>query len=126
MNYSSQFVWMCLKAAKTFEANAARDSGRKGASSRKSCELALTVGSESETRADIFSGKIRKFSQQFFLRHASCKVFQHVGHRHSRTANAGLAASLIRLNGNDSLIIHNQIIPQPRVSGEGSLSRLLD
>jgi len=112
VKYPSQFVWRCcLKAPIRFEAIAARDSGRNGSLSGKGCELAFAVGGERKAGADIFRGKIGKFSQQFFLRHASRKVFQHVGYRHSRAANAGLAASLIRLDGYDSLIIHGRIIP---------------
>ena len=63
-------------------------------------------------------GKVRKFSQEFFLSHASGKILQDVGDRIPCAADARFTAPLVRLDCYNLPIIHERIISQTKPAGE--------
>ena len=73
-------------------------------------EFALAVGSKRQTGFNIFSREVREVRQNFRFGHAAGKVFEHIRHGHSRSANSRFAAALTRFDGNDLAIIHVAMI----------------
>ena len=72
--------------------------------------FALAIGSEGETRSDVFTGEIGKVSEDFGLRHAGGEIIQDVRHGDTQPANARLPTALPGFNGNVLLIVHNRTL----------------
>lgn len=80
-------------------------SGRTAASTWNLNESALSIGGESEDRADVLRLEVRKVSEDLLLAHAGSEVVEHVVDRDPQTADTGFAASLPGLDRDASLIV---------------------
>jgi hypothetical protein len=69
-------------------------------------KVLLTISSKSETSENVCFRKVRKFVENFLLRHSGSQIFQNIVYRDPHTADARLTPSLSGFNGNDVLIIH--------------------
>lgn len=70
-------------------------------------QLALAISRKSETSPDIFGSEIREILENFILSHAGSQVFEDLIDRNAQTANAGFAAALTGLNGDQLCVVHN-------------------
>jgi hypothetical protein len=97
---------------------------RKAASLR-GCnqQLLLTIGGVSQTSANIFSGEVRKFLQNFILRHPRCKVFQDVVNSNSHSTNAGFATALPSFNCYYVVVVHSAIVKLVQLSSKAETPR---
>src|SRR5436190_24303969 len=73
-------------------------------------KFALAFSSEREASLDILFCQIREISQNFFLTHPAGEIFQHIGDRHSGSADCRFPAAFARLDRDDLAIIHVRII----------------
>src|SRR5712691_6446220 len=80
---------------------------------REGSEFALAVGGKRQTGLNVFGREVRELRQNLHFAHATREVFQHVGYRHSRSANGRFAAALARFDGDDLAIIHGGMITKP-------------
>src|ERR1044072_3293777 len=95
---------------------------------RQCCQPALAVGGEGETRLDVFSGQVGEVRENLLLSHPACEIFQNVRDRHARSAYAGLAAALARLDGDYLAVVHGPMIadsaPRSTLTLRGVATRL--
>src|SRR5689334_1328199 len=72
----------------------------------------LTVGGKREAGKDVLSGQVGEVFENLLLRHAGGEIFKYVVDRHAHAADAGLAAALSRLDGDDLAVVHTLMIAE--------------
>jgi hypothetical protein len=105
-----KYVYHCVQRKVSVTA-VVKDSGRRGASRRKSRERAFTIGCKRKAGANVLFGEVRKVSQQLLMRHAACQILQYVRDRHACPPDARFAASLVWLNRDDLVVVHMLTLP---------------
>src|SRR5258706_11028681 len=82
---------------------------RRAASSRRDrSEPSFTIGGERETCLDVLARQIRKVGEDLFDRHPRSEVTQQVGYGDPHSADARLAATLARFDGDDLAVVHTR------------------
>src|SRR5207253_11132049 len=69
-------------------------------------KLVAMISGIAEAGENIFFCEVGKVFEDLFLTHPRGNVFQYIVNRDSHSANAGLAASLARLNRDGALVTH--------------------
>lgn len=86
--------------------------------------MLFPIGGISQAGANIIYSEIRKFLQDFFLRHSGGQIFEHIIYSNPHAANARLASPLTRFDGDDVLIIHVLIVRLRDLIGKQQIADL--
>ena len=70
-------------------------------------KLTLTVSGKGNARFQIFTSQVGKILEDFFFRHIGGKLLQNLVHRNSQTADTRLSATLVGVNCNVILVVHD-------------------
>lgn len=70
----------------------------------------LPVGRITKAGQDVFPRQAGEVFKHFLLRHAGGEVFQHGVNRDPHSADAGLAAALPRLDGDDLAVVYERMM----------------
>src|SRR5215211_6458092 len=79
---------------------------------RQRREPSLAVCGEGQTRLDVFGGQVGEICENLLLRHPAGEIFQYVGDGHAHAADAGFAAALAGLDGDDLAVVHAWMIAE--------------
>ena len=72
--------------------------------------MAFPMGGEGEASGEVLGFQFREVFEDLFLGHATGKVFEYVFHRDTHSPDAGLAAALVRANGDAIMKVHGRKI----------------
>lgn len=73
--------------------------------------MTLSISRKREAGSNVLVGQIRELTQNFCLGHSAGQILEDILHRHTKAANAGLAASFSGFNSDNAAVVHNLIIP---------------
>jgi hypothetical protein len=97
---------------------------QKEASRAGDFELALAISGVCEAGEDVLLGKEWKFAEDIRVTHSASQVIQHVIHRNTQSANAGLASALPGFDGDDIGVSHEPTIAKTANGQSKTLLRL--